>query len=181
VLGVGSEVGTPLTAIAAGLLALAGLAKLLGAGADPLRDALAELRLPGWTARPLGALELGLAAVVLVRPEPLALGLMAALFAAFAAVSAVRLARGERAGCGCLWGDERLDPVHVGVDAALALVAGLAALDPPPALASRLGNAPLAGLPLLLALGCGVYCLTLVLRHLSDALGAYAPVRESER
>jgi hypothetical protein len=177
----GSDVGTALTAVAAGLLGAAGLAKLAGAGGDPLRDALAELRLPGWTARPLGALEAVVAAACLVRPGPLGLAAMAGLFAAFAAFSAVRLARGERAGCGCLWGDERLDPVHVAVDAALAGVAGLAALDPPPGLVDRLGSSPLAGVPLVAAVACAVYCLTLVLRHLSDAVGAYRPAREASR
>jgi methylamine utilization protein MauE len=177
----GSDVGTALTAVAAGLLGAAGLAKLAGGGGDPLRDALADLRLPGWTARPLGALEAAVAAACLIRPGALALGLMAALFAGFAALSAVRLARGERAGCGCLWGDERLDPVHVGVDGVLAGIAGLAALDPPAGLADRLGGSPLAGAPLVVAVACAVYCLTLVMRHLSEAAGAYRPAREASR
>jgi hypothetical protein len=178
---VGPEAGTALTAIAAGLLAAAGVAKLAGAGGDPLRDALAALRLPGWSARPLGAVEAGVAAICLVRPSAPALALMAALFGAFATLSAVRLARGQRAGCGCLWGDERLDPVHVGVDAALAAAAFAGALSPPPALAHVVAARPLLGAPLVLALACAVYCLVLVLRHLSDALAAYAPAAEAGR
>jgi hypothetical protein len=180
-LGVGSEAGTALTAIPAGLLAAAGIAKLAGAGGDPLRDALAALRLPPWSARPLGAAEAGVAAVCLLRPSAPALAAMAALYAAFAVLSAVRLARGRSAGCGCLWGDERLDPVHVGVDVALAALALAGALAPPPAMAHVVAAQPLLGVPLALALACAVYCLVLVLRHLSDALAAYAPAAEAGR
>ena len=174
----GSEGGTALMAIPAGVLLLAGSAKLLfPAGAA---GGVADSGLPAWATRPLGGLEAAVGAACLVRPSTLSLAIMAALYGGFAVWTSVRLARGRRGGCGCLWGDEQLDGVHVAVDVALAAVSLAAALRPPPSLPSVIGANPLLAVPLLASLCCGVYCVTLVMRHLSESFAAYRPARGSQ-
>jgi hypothetical protein len=115
-----------------------------------------------------------------VRPSTAPLAAMALLYAAFAAYTATRLALGRDGGCGCLWGDERLDPVHVGVDAVLGALAAAAAWQPSPSPLRIAADQPVAGSALVVALACAVACLVLVLRHLSDAFGAYAADRTGE-
>ncbi len=174
----GSEGGTALMAIPAGVLLLAGGAKLLlPAGAA---GGVADAGLPAWAMRPLGGVEAAVGAICLVRPSALWLAAMAVLYGGFAIWTSVRLARGRRGGCGCLWGDEQLDAVHVAVDVALAAVSLAAALRPPPSLPSVIGAHPMLAVPLLASLSCGVYCVTLVMRHLSEALAAYRPARGAE-
>jgi Methylamine utilisation protein MauE len=179
VLVVGSQAGTALEAIPAGLLLAAGIAKL--APGAQARAGLAAAGLPGWTTRPLGCVEAALAIACLVRPSTPALAAMAALYAGFAAYTGARLARGDGGGCGCLWGDEQLDPVHVAVNVSLAAVAAAAAWQPPPSLVRVAAHTPIMGAALVTAVACAVYCLVLVLRHLSDAVGAYAPGRAGGR
>ena len=174
----GSEGGTALMAIPAGVLLLAGGAKLV----FPARatSGVAEAGLPAWATRPLGGLEAAVGALCLMRPSTLSLAAMAVLYGGFAMWSGVRLARGRRGGCGCLWGDEQLDGVHVAVDVALAAVSLAAAFRPPPSLPSVIGAHPLLAAPLVAGLCCGAYCVTLVMRHLSESFAAYRPAREAE-
>ena len=174
----GSEGGTALMAIPAGVLLLAGGAKLLfPAGAS---EGVADAGLPAWATRPLGGLEAALGALCLLRPSALSLTAMAVLYGGFAIWTSVRLARGRRGGCGCLWGDEQLDGVHVAVDVALAAVSIAAALRPPPSLPTVIAANPLLAVPLLASLCCGVYCVTLVMRHLSESFSAYHPTRGAQ-
>jgi hypothetical protein len=175
VLVLGSEGGTALMAIPAGVLLLAGGAKLLlPAGASA---GVADAGLPAWATRPLGGLEAAVGAVCLLHPSTLSLAAMAVLYGGFAIWTSVRLARGRRGGCGCLWGDEQLDGVHVAVDVGLAAISVAAALRPPPSLPAVIGADPMLAVPLLASLCCGVYCVTLVMRHLSESFAAYRPVR----
>lgn len=172
---VGSEAGTVLVAMPAGLLLVAGGGKLL-AGRDLRGQApAAEGGLPAWATRPLGAFEVCLAAGCLAWPVAPLLAAAAVLYAVFAVYTGQRVARGQRGGCGCLWGDERLDPVHVAVDALLAAALAVAAANPPGSLLSRIAGAPLLGCALAVSVGACVACLVLVLRHLTDALTAYRP------
>jgi hypothetical protein len=160
--------------VPAGLLLVAGGGKLIAGGrsGDP-----ADGGLSGWAARPLGLAEAALGAACLVRPATLLLAAAALLFATFAVYTGARVARGDRGGCGCLWGDERLDPVHVAMDAVLAGMLGVAAANPPASLVSQLAQRPALGFALALSLASAVSCLVLVLRHLTDALTAYRPQR----
>src|SRR5437867_2348393 len=87
---------------AAGLLGVAGVAKLRQPG--PASDALASAGLPHGvlSVRLLGAGELALAAVCVARPTPLAALAMAGVYAAFAAFLALAKAGAiSLSSCGC--------------------------------------------------------------------------------
>jgi hypothetical protein len=178
VLGMGSEAAGVLAAIPAGLLLVAGGGKLIAG--SPGSDA-ADSALPSWAVRPLGLAETVLAGACLARPSAILLAGAALLFAAFALYTGARVARGERGGCGCLWGDERLDPVHVAVDACLAVMLAAAAVNPPGSLLPQLWERPPVGAALALSVAACVGCLVLVLRHLTDAMTAYRPQRAGSR
>ncbi len=132
----------PVLLAAAGLVALAGVLKLR-------------------SGRPVvGAGELALGLAVVLAPGPGTAGALALAYLVFAAVAAYRARRGE--GCGC-FGEEDEEPaggLHVGIDLALALAAGLAVLAPPAGLAAQpVGVAAV----LLLAAGATTWALHLAL------------------
>ena len=144
-----------MTVAAAGLLGAASLL-LLAAGAakvaDPTRTAgaLAEL---GWPSSPalvrVGAgAEAILGALGLLVGGPAVAALVATSFAGFAAFVAVALRAGTPVGtCGCFAREDTPPhPLHVGVDALLALGAILAAAtNAEPLVAAPLAAWPLAG------------------------------------
>lgn len=174
----GAEAAGVLSAIPAGVLVVAGGAKLTRGDRDGLTTVAG---LPAAAVRPLGALEAAVGVVCLVDPGRLPLAAMTALYLWFAVFTARLRLRGDPRPCGCLWDDTPADWVHVGVDLAFAVCAAAAALARPAELASLVAGAPALGVPLVLALGCGVLCAVLVLEHLSAALGAYTLGRPRER
>jgi hypothetical protein len=164
-------------ATVAGVLALAGVAKLR----SPLsaRRALAVAGLPSGKAiaRGLGAAEVALAVLCLVAPGR-ATGLALALaFLAFAAFL-VRVMRAEAgsAPCGC-FGDDSL-PVtraHVGFDLIAAAVAATAVVVPPvPLTDAGAGGVELAAL--LIGVGCCVYLSYLIFTLLPSTWASYEGV-----
>lgn len=170
----GRVILAPLFAAVGGLLALAGALKLRaparGAEAYPAPGPA----LGAGGARAVGILELGLGAVALVAPGRLVAALVAAAFAAFAAYS-VRLVAAGEADCGCFGqeDDGTLGPGHVVLDLACAGVAAAAAIDPPRAIASLVGDAPLAGAALAAGVAAAVYALYLAYTVLPLAWRAY--------
>jgi Methylamine utilisation protein MauE len=166
----------PLFAAVAGLLALAGALKLRaparGAEAYPAPGPA----LGAGGARAVGVLELGLGAVALIAPGRLVAAIVAAAFAAFAAYSARLVAVGG-GDCGCFGEEEdagTLGPGHVALDLACAAIAVVAVIDPPRAIASLVGDAPLAGAALAAGVAAAVYALYLVYTVLPLAWRAYA-------
>src|SRR4029077_11302391 len=122
VLEVGSEARAALVAVPAALLVVAGAAKLAGGGRE-LGAALEALGVPGAPARPRAAVELLVGSACLLAPSRLPLIAMSMLYASFAAVTVVRMRRGARAACGCLWGDDESSRTHIAVDLAASVIA----------------------------------------------------------
>jgi Methylamine utilisation protein MauE len=172
VLEVGSEARAALVAIPAALLVVAGAAKL-AAGGRELGSALAGLGLPRAAARPLAAGELLVGGACLLAPSTLALIIMALLFTSFAAVTVVRLRRGDRTACGCLWGDDESSRTHVAVDVAAAAVAAIGALAPAPSLIHVAVDRPALAPALTAGVAACTICLVGLLRYGGAALGAY--------
>ncbi len=119
---------TPLVLAAAGLLLLAGGAKVLRP-----RSTSTALRLQGlpsgeWLVRALGTAEVAVAGAALLE-VPFGAAALAATYAGFTLFVAVALVRGRPlASCGCFAEpDVPPTPVHVLVTAALAVSAGVAA------------------------------------------------------
>jgi hypothetical protein len=111
---------------AAGLVLVAGVAKLRRPGATS--EALALTRVPNTIGlvRLLGAAEIALALAVLLIGGPWLFGALAVAYLGFVAV-AERQRRAGR-GCGCFGAaTTRVGPLHLGVDAVAAIAAGIAA------------------------------------------------------
>lgn len=141
-----SQALTPPFLLAAGLLVVAGLAKLrapasAAAALVVLGAPARRLRATRLAARCLGAGEVGLGMLAVVHPSrPVA----AALAGAYAGFSAVSLALARRqAACGCFGGTEApASSLQVALSLALAVAAALAAVRLPhglPWLATRAG------------------------------------------
>jgi hypothetical protein len=116
---------------AAGLVLVAGVAKLRRPGATS--EALALTHVPTTTGlvRLLGAAEVVLALAVLLLGGPWLFGALALAYVGFTVV-AERQRRAGR-GCGCFGAaTTRVGPLHLGVDAVAALVAGFAAWQAAP-------------------------------------------------
>lgn len=146
---------------AAGLVLLAGVAKLRRP--DATSEALALTRVPtgaGWI-RVLGTGEILLALTVLALGGPVAFGVLALAYLAFVVV-AERQRRAGR-GCGC-FGDAttRVGPLHLGVNVVAAAAAGVAAWQAGPGLPGILPPDPVGA-----ATTLGLLVLTVVLAQLT--------------
>ena len=161
-------------AAVAGLLAVAGVLKLL-APARPQAGAPAPGAALGATgARAAGLVELALGAVALAAPGRLVAALVAAAFAAFAAYSLRLVVAGDPADCGCFGVEStRLGIGHVLLDLACAGVAATAAIEPPRAVTSLIADAPASGLALAAGVLAAVYAIYLAYTVLPRAWGAY--------
>jgi hypothetical protein len=131
------------------VLALAGALKV--ARPDPTRVALRGVGLPSttWAARGLGAAELAIAALALVRGDRASAALVAAAYLGFAGFSALARRRGGAgASCGCFGAtDAPVTSLHVGIDLAIAAVAVLAVARPVAGLVDVARGTPWAGVP----------------------------------
>jgi hypothetical protein len=173
---VGASVAGPLVSVLAAVLVVAGAGKLRApaAAADALRSAgLPAGPIP---VRLVGTAETVLGIAVLVAPARPALGLMAALYAAFAAFALRLLLAAEPApSCGCFGAGAPPSPLHVAFDAVAAVVAAAAASGPPPGLPELAARAPLPGIALVAGCTAAAYAVTLVLGRLPEAAAAYRP------
>jgi len=175
---VGASVAGPLVSVLAVVLVVAGGGKLRSpaAAADALRSAgLPAGALP---ARLVGAAEAAIGLLVLVVPARPALVLMAGLYAVLGAFALrLVLAAEPVASCGCFGADAPPSPLHAAFDAAAALVALTAAVEPPPGLPELAARAPLPGVALVAGCVAAAYAATLVLGRLPEAVAAYRPRR----
>jgi hypothetical protein len=160
-----------LLGVVAGVLAVGGVAKLLGPEATvPMLRALGLPSSPV-LARLLGAVEVGVGvAAFLVGGRWLAVA-VAVLFTIFT-VAVLRLrAGGEAVSCGL---------VHVAVDAVAALVAVAAAVVAAPGFLDARADLPAAGVPQLLLTALAVWLGVAVLTVLPEALVAARRVSSDE-
>ncbi len=124
--------GWSLTWVAAGLLLVAGIAKVRRPAATTESLALAGLPDRPVLARGLGVGEVVLAVVVLVTGSPVAALAVAGAYAVFAGVT-VWLLRTDQGSCGCFGEvDAPLTRLHVVTNVVLAVGAAVAATAPAP-------------------------------------------------
>jgi len=173
-----ASVTAPLVWVPAAVLLVAGAGKLHAPAAAA--DAMRSAGLPSGTipARLVGAAEVAVGAAALAVPSAASLGAMALAYALLAGF-AVRLLRSSVpvASCGCFGADAPPSRLHAGFDAAAAVAAAALAFAPPPGLPGQAAGAPLAGVGLVVGCLTAAYAVSLVLRHLPQAAGAYRPVR----
>ena len=134
---------------AAGLLLLAGAAKVTAP--DATRVALRSAGLPSkaWMARALGVVEIAIAGAALVVGGAIPAALVALTYVGFAGFVAV-LARRTRstAPCGCFGAsDAPVGTLHVVLNVAIAALAVGAAIRPTDGLAQATSETPWAGVP----------------------------------
>lgn len=159
-------------AIAAVLLVIGGLLK--GVRPDDTATALRESGLPGSPilVRVGGLVEAAIGAAALVTGSRLAAVLVAASYLAFAAFVAVALRRHTPlATCGC-FGKEDSPPTrfHVVFTAAAAAAGVAVAVQPGVGLGTIVRHQPLAGVPFLVLLVCGVVFAYLALTQVPRVL-----------
>jgi len=162
--------------VAAGLLVLAGVAKLRRPG--PLGATLRAIRLPSGRAvvRAVGLVEVVVGLACIARPTAALELTLALVYLAFAGVAATLLATGaDLESCGCL-GEHDAPPswVHVAFDLAAAAVVLLAATRPQATLVSAVSAHPAPGLVLGAGIAAGVVLASTVLAALPAAFAAYA-------
>lgn len=164
----GSAVATVLAvsvAVAAGLLVPAGIAKLRSPAVA--RTALGLPLRADVLVRLLGAGELVVAAAVLVSATRAVLAVLAVTYLVFTAVALRQRSRG--ASCGCFGASAT--PTgwhHVVLDAGAALAVGAALVVGVPSAAALVANAPLAGVPLLIAGAVAVATVQLLITALPE-------------
>ena len=167
-------------AIAASLLIVGGVAKVLRPGDTALALRLAGAPVSDATVRLGGALEAGLGAWALLAATRVPATFVATSYLAFfvfVAVASVR--RLPIASCGCFG---RLDtppsPVHLVLDAAAAAVAIAVAFDPGDGLRRVIERQPGSGVPYVLLLIAGTAAALAALSVLPRALGEHARADE---
>jgi hypothetical protein len=163
--------------VAAGLLLVAGVAKLLRP--DPTARALSSAGLGGspLIARVLGTVELIVGGACLLRPSPPFAGAMAVAYLAFAGfLSYLIVARVPEASCGCL-GRRQVPPsrLHVLLNLVAVVTATLAALDPLPGLPALVAKLPLYGVPFLIGGGALGYAAYLTVALLPEVFRTLRP------
>jgi hypothetical protein len=162
--------------VAAGLLALSGLAKLYRPG--PAVRAIEAVGLPGGTAvvRLVGSVELLVGLACLGRPDPIAAGSLAACYLAFTVflLRLVRVSKGES--CGCV-GERNTppSPFHVGLNLFAAAAGVGAALAPPSSPVELAWQSPMLGLPLIAGLLAAAYAAYAAVVYVPLAWRAYRP------
>jgi hypothetical protein len=164
----------PLVWTLAGLLAIAGVAKLRHP--EPAANAMARAGFGAGRSgsRLTGLLECGVAAWVLLDPSVLSLGALALAYATLASgIWAMR--RADVADCGCFGESASLEPsrLHLAVNLMAAATCALAALSPPPALGVATERAPLEALALIAGVATAILLAYLAFTALPQAWSAY--------
>jgi hypothetical protein len=176
-----SAILTAPIAMAAIVLAVAGLAKLRSPAGAVRALAAAGLSVPG-PAVPIGGLlvriaasfELAVAALVLLVPGRAACALLTATYALLALVAGALARRG--AACGCFGGgDAPATAAHVGLSVVLAVIAGAGVAWPARGIAWLLGATPGVAGVLLLGIAGAAYASVLAYTELPSAWGAWRP------
>ncbi len=161
--------------VAAGLVLVAGVGKLLRP--DATRDAFGgrDTRTVRLAVRALGAAEVGLALAVLTTGGRTAFGLLALTYLGFTAVVLRQRARDR--GCGCFGASTTtVGALHVVVDLAAASTAAAAAWLAAPGLPGLLPEGALAAMTTLGLVALAVALGQLVLTALAEVLAAGGPI-----
>jgi hypothetical protein len=161
-------------AVAALVLAVGGFYKLRDPA--PTATMFATLGLPSspGLVRGVGVVEIAAGTATFLVGGPVATGGVAALFAGFTLIT-LRLVRlgDAAASCGCFGRlSSRPSFVHVGVDAAAAVVAAIGALTGTPGFLELRSDLPAAGVPQLLLVALGAWLVVVTLTVLPDTLAA---------
>jgi hypothetical protein len=169
-----SDALTPLVWVLAGLLVIAGVAKLRHPA--PAANAMARAGFGAGRSgtRVAGLLECGVGAWVLMDPGALALGVLALAYATLASgIWAMR--RADVADCGCFGESATLEPsrLHAAVNLLAAAVAAVAALSPPPGIEAAVERAPLEALALIAGVAAAMLLSYLAFTALPSAWSAY--------
>ncbi len=177
VMSLDAQVATGPYLVAAGVLAVAGVAKVRSpGGASRALDAVG-LPAPSVAVRLLGAIELGLAIGCITSPSTTMAILLAGAFGVFAVfVGYLLVRRIEVPTCGC-FGERDTPPsvVHVVFNVGAAGAALLAVAATPASLGGLLTELPLAGAPFVLGVIVAVYLSWLVVVELPAAISAWRP------
>jgi hypothetical protein len=169
------EILAPPFYLAAGLLVVTGLSKLRRP--SPAARAMYAAGTGGSdaAARALGAVELVVGVLALLRPAPAVALALAGMYAAFAAFLAVLMwRRPDAASCGCA-GTRDVPPnlVHLGLDGGGTAVGVAAALYGVPGIAVYVGGLGLGALPVLASLAATGVVVAAVATELPEALASY--------
>jgi len=164
------NVSGPILAVAAGVLVVAGAAKLR----RPVPAAQAVTA----AVRSLAVVEIAVGLACLIDPVPAAAAALGLLYLALAAfvVMASRLPE-PLPSCGCMGTDRDPPPhpLHAAVNVVLAGAGVLAVIAPAPGPGTLAADAPLLALPLLAGLACGVALVRAALETLPVVAFAYSP------
>lgn len=164
----------PVFTVLCALLVLAGVLKVRSPwqAADSL--ALVGARVPASAVRALGAAEIAVGGVAIVRPSTISAGAVTLAYGIFAAFIAVLRRRGHDVDCGCFGaGGARATWVHVGLNAAACLAAIASTLAPPPGAAWILTRGPVVLTGLLCGLAAAALAAYAAFTLLPDAWRAY--------
>jgi hypothetical protein len=166
-------VTTPI-AVAAVVLAVAGLAKLRSPAGARYALAAAGVSVPSGAVRVVAVGELALAALVLLVPGRATCALLAGMYALLALVARALARRG--AACGCFGGDDApATAAHVWLSAALAAAAAAGIAWPAHGVAWLLSAAPGVAAPLALGIAGAAYATVLAYTELPAAWSAWRP------
>jgi hypothetical protein len=148
----------PVFTVLCALLVLAGVLKVRAPWQAAGSLALVGARVPATVVRALGAAEIALGGVAIVRPSTITAGAVAVAYGSFAIFIAALRRSGRDVDCGC-FGAEGAGATwaHVGLNAAACLAAVASALAPPPGAAWILARTPVVLIPLV----CGLAAATL--------------------
>jgi methylamine utilization protein MauE len=175
-----SEALAPLVWTLAGLLAIAGVAKLRHP--VPAVNAMARAGFGAGRSgvRLTGLLECGVGAWVLLDPGVAALGALALVYATLASGIWAML-KADVADCGCFGESASLKPsrIHLAVNLMAAATCALAALSPPPGLSAAADRAPLEAVALIAGLAAAILLSYLAFTALPRAWVAYGGDREA--
>jgi methylamine utilization protein MauE len=165
----------PLLYVAAGMLAVAGAAKLRRP--VPTARALWEAGLPSSSAiaRAVGGVELVVGGAVLIRPVPAAAFALCLAYLSFAAFLAFLIwGRPGSTSCGCMGGqDAPPNTVHLALNLVAATAALLAVWTPVPGLASIVTGLGWAAVPFVVGTAFAGYLAYVVAAELPRAFSAY--------
>jgi hypothetical protein len=171
------DVLAPPTFLAAGLLAVAGAAKIARPGAAA--QLLTDVRIPGdrWSARLLGGAEIAAAGWALLAPDAGGAYALACAYLAFSAfLGYVLVARPDAGSCGCA-GGKTVPPsvLHLSLD----LLAGLAALgyavEHGPDARTWIASLGLGALPVVGGLALAAWIATIAVAEAPASWRAWSP------
>lgn len=162
--------------LGAGLLAVAGTAKLAAPSGTTQVLSAADLPASPVVVRVLGLTELVVGVATILVGGWMFPAVVALFYAGFSGFVAVRLRAGDTAGCGCFGAaTSPLTPGHLVFNAAATVGAVFFVAAPAPSLSTVLADQPWAGIPYLLLVALGVALSVAVLTVLPATRAAARP------